>query len=487
MNGSSKQRRPKKLKRQTGEIILILLAVLLLGYLLAGFRYKKSFLPNTRIGGLFVSGMTIEEVKAEIDARVSHYELVLEQRGGIEERIAGKDIGLYPVYGSRLEEILAGQNTLLWGLRYWKGEVYQQGQMVVWDQGKLEAAVGGLSCLAAEQITQPADAHLIYTDGVGLQIAPEEPGNQPVPERLSEEIAKAVSGLQERISLEALDVYQKPQVLQGDPVLLERMNLWKPVTDVVVTYHFGSKTENLDGNTIVTWLYSSPEAELMIDREKVEAYVQKLAKTYNTAYCKKEFKTSYGQTVTITKGNYGWMINKQAEADALIQIVLSGKSQDREPVYIQTAASHDGPDYGSTYVEMNLTAQHLYFYKNGELLIESDFVSGNEEKGYSTPAGAYPLTYKQLGAVLKGENYNTPVTYWMPFNGNIGMHDGYWRSLFGGTIYKKSGSHGCVNLPPAAAKTIYENIEAGTPVLCYHLDGTETKKTTVVKADQKTN
>lgn len=72
---------------------------------------------------------------------------------------------------------------------------------------------------------------------------------------------------------------------------------------------------------------------------------------------------------------------------------------------------------------MNLTAQHLFYYKNGKLLIESDFVSGNEAKGWSTPAGAYELTYKQRNAVLKGKNYNTPVTYWMPFNGNIGMHD----------------------------------------------------------------
>ena len=59
----------------------------------------------------------------------------------------------------------------------------------------------------------------------------------------------------------------------------------------------------------------------------------------------------------------------------------------------------------------------------------------------------------------------------MPFNGGIGMHDAYWRSSFGGRIYKTNGSHGCINLPPAVAKTIYENISAGMPVLCYHLDG----------------
>ena len=65
----------------------------------------------------------------------------------------------------------------------------------------------------------------------------------------------------------------------------------------------------------------------------------------------------------------------------------------------------------------------------------------------------------------------------MPFNNGIGMHDAKWRSSFGGAIYKTGGSHGCINLPPSVAKTIFDNISAGTPVICYNLPGTE-KSTT---------
>jgi len=61
----------------------------------------------------------------------------------------------------------------------------------------------------------------------------------------------------------------------------------------------------------------------------------------------------------------------------------------------------------------------------------------------------------------------------MPFNGNIGFHDAYWRSEFGGKIYKTSGSHGCINMPPAAAKVMFENIKRGVAVLVYELPGTE--------------
>ena len=143
---------------------------------------------------------------------------------------------------------------------------------------------------------------------------------------------------------------------------------------------------------------------------------------------------------------------------------------------MQTAASHDGPDYGSTYAEVNLTAQHLIFYKDGQKVLESDFVSGNVSRGHTTPPGIFSITYKQRDAVLKGEGYASPVKFWMPFNGGIGFHDASWRSSFGGSIYKSGGSHGCVNMPYDKAKELFENVYAGMPVICYDLPGTESKK-----------
>lgn len=473
-----RRRRRRKWIYFTRRISICMIAAAAIVYCMISLKYRNTFLPNTRIGGITVSGLTIEEVQSEIRKGIERYELILEERDGAEERINGEAIGLHPVFDGTLENILRKQNSLLWGLRAIRGAEYASSYMVEYDKGSMDLAVAALECLKSETVVEPADAYVAFVSGSGLQIIKEEPGKAPVRERLSEEIGNAVSSLETRISLDERAVYKEPGVSETDPELLAQKEALKDCADVTVTYRFGSRSEVLDGSTILPWLSMAGEGSAVVDRSGVEAYVVNLAKKYNTAYCAKELKTSYGSTVTITKGHYGWLIDKEAETEVLLEIIRSGESQEREPVYAQKAASHDGPDYGDTYVEMNLTAQHLFYYKNGKLLIESDFVSGNEAKGWSTPAGAYELTYKQRNAVLKGKNYNTPVTYWMPFNGNIGMHDGYWRSSFGGTIYKKNGSHGCINLPPAVAKTIYENIEAHIPVLCYHLDGTETGKTT---------
>lgn len=468
----------KKQRRRQVNTALSIVAVLAAGYFAVSLKYREAFLPNTSIGGISVAGMTVDEVKEEIRAGIDSYQLRLEERDGQEEVIFGRDIDLQPVYDGSLEQILEGQNSLLWGINWLDSKTYEQNRMVQYNEEKLNSLVNSLECMNPEMITEPVSAYLSYQEEAGLTIVPEERGNAPIPERLTAEIKNAVSSLEERLSLEERKVYREPEIFKDNQTLLEQKKQWERYAKVKVMYRFGSRSEVVDGTTILSWLSEGGDKNVTIDRTMVEEYVKGLAETYNTAYHTKALKTSYGSTVKITQGNYGWMIDQKTEVEQLIQAIESGESQEREPVYLQTAASHDGPDYGDTYVEMNLTAQHLFYYKNGKLLIESDFVSGDEAKGWSTPAGAYELTYKQKDATLKGKNYKTPVTYWMPFNGNIGMHDGYWRSSFGGTIYKKNGSHGCVNLPPAVAKIIFENIEKGIPVLCYHLEGTQTNKTT---------
>jgi len=123
---------------------------------------------------------------------------------------------------------------------------------------------------------------------------------------------------------------------------------------------------------------------------------------------------------------------------------------------------------GDTYIEVDMGAQHMWAYKDGALLIDTDVVTGNISRNYGTPSMVAAIQYKDRNAVLRGDNYATPVKYWMPFYGNYGIHDASWRREFGGTVYLTNGSHGCVNTPPAAMKVIFENIDSGTPVVLYY-------------------
>lgn len=151
------------------------------------------------------------------------------------------------------------------------------------------------------------------------------------------------------------------------------------------------KKKVLNGDTISKWIGIGEDGKVYLSSSSVSAFVKELASQYDTSTRAKNLKTSYGQTVRITGGSYGWKIDQSKEADELAELIRSGQSQVREPVYKQKAASHGDNDYGTTYVEINLTAQHLYFYKDGKLLVESDFVSGNESKAGPLLQAYFPL------------------------------------------------------------------------------------------------
>ena len=49
-----------------------------------------------------------------------------------------------------------------------------------------------------------------------------------------------------------------------------------------------------------------------------------------------------------------------------------------------------------------MTKQHLWYYKNGYLVVEGDVVTGNVSNGAATPTGVYKLYCKQKDTVLRG-------------------------------------------------------------------------------------
>lgn len=241
----------------------------------------------------------------------------------------------------------------------------------------------------------------------------------------------------------------------------------KDYAGITVTYQFGDQNETLDNDRILSWLKEDDDGNVNFDQQQVKAFVKELADKYDTAYTTRTFHTSGGQDIKITQGDYGWRIDQEQETAHLLDLLAQKQSAVCEPIYAQTAAVHADKDWGTSYIEVSLNAQQLWLYKDGKCILESYFVSDNPNRGHATPKGIYGLTYKTRDAMLSGQGYDSKVKYWMPFNRNVGLHDAPWRTTFGGQIYKSNGSHGCLNLPPANAARIYENVDKNTPVIIY--------------------
>lgn len=480
------QNKKKKRKKKNQKMVLWsslgVLFAFLLGLLIAGSVYCSShFIKGTIINEIDASGLTMEE----LESRMREYVLTVRERTGegsyITETITGDQIGVTVSNTDELNGILKQQNILKAISSYIKGEqqVYTVENLYAYVDSALMTAILKLQGFQESFVVEPVDAHISGYDAEnGYRIVPEIRGNVLNQTKTIQTVETAVDALLTEIDLEKAGCYEEPSVYADDAKLIERLAQMKQYTDLRIVYHFGQQEEVIDGSVLSGWLLVDEETnKVSVSEEKIDDFVVMLRKKYDTIFRSREFQTSYGKTITIEGGDYGWWMNYSQEQEQLKEMIENGESGERIPVYYQTAAVYGSQDYGNTYIEINLTAQHLFLYVNGEKKMESEFVSGNAARGFDTPAGIYGITYKEQDAMLVGENYETPVSYWMPFNGNIGLHDAIWRDSFGADIYKKSGSHGCINMPYLKAKELYGEIAKGTPVICYYLDGTESEQT----------
>lgn len=473
---SSIKNKGKKKGNKKGIIIgASIVGALVIIYLGGGIFFQSHYLPRTVINGVACTGKTAKGVEAEIKEEVKNYKLKIKQREDKTETIKGKDVSIAVEFDGTLQKILDNQNGFKWAVTLFKPEVHESKSIVSYDKEALKKQMKQLECMKEEKMTAPENATLKADKKEGYVIVPEVMGTTVDQKAFWKKLNESVLNLQEKLDMDKEKCYVDPKIKEDSKTLKETLAQMKQLKGIQITYTFGDKKEVLSGKEICKWMNIN-EGKAVVDEEQAAAFIKSLASKYNTAYKPKTLKTSWGSTVTITAGNYGWKIDNAGELEQLKKDIAEGKDVTREPEYSQTANSHGENDYGDTYVEINLTAQHLYFYKNGSLIVDSDFVSGNVSKGNGTPVGAYPVTYTERDATLKGENYASDVSFWIPYCGNVGMHDASWRNTFGGSIYKTSGSHGCVNLPYSAAKAIFENIAAGYPVLVYELSGTESAK-----------
>ena len=219
----------------------------------------------------------------------------------------------------------------------------------------------------------------------------------------------------------------------------------------------------MDAATIKSWMSVSENGDISFSEEHIADWIAGLAEKYDTFGKDVSFQTSLGQTITVNSLDYGWQMDQEGEKSKLRSYLDSGESVLTEPLWLKMGVSLGGNGIGSTYVEIDYTNQRMWFYKDGALLVDTLVVTGNVSRDMASPEGIFGLYYKETNATLKGEDYKTPVDFWMPFYGGVGIHDAKWRSSFGGNLYQTEGSHGCINTPWENAKTIFENIEPGTP------------------------
>ncbi|MCM1104433.1 MAG: L,D-transpeptidase/peptidoglycan binding protein [Clostridium sp.] len=446
---------------------ILLLCMLAGAYIGASFYFRDHYYLGTMIDGVDCGCMKQEDVERTLQDGLLQRVYTISGRGGVIETITAEELEACYTFHEDLEAIGQRQKGYLWFQFLWKENEYHLEKDLHYDQEKLFELIDTLSCFDGQNVTSPEDAYISeYLPEVkGYEIVSEVLGTTLL-EEAREAIAQAVLEQRYYIDLEEEALYQKPRKIAEDAIMNEFVERLNHYTKTVITYRFGEETEILDGDRIHEWLMIRGR-EIRIDEKKVAAYISELADAHNTYYNRKRFITTGGEEKELP-GGYGFLMDEEAETKALLEFLETGGHFLRTPVYLRSGANYSDNNIGGDYVEIDLSAQHLYLYIEGECILETDIVSGCMNSGNGTPQGIYDLEYKRRDTVLRGPTWESYVNYWMPFYGSVGMHDATWRNRFGGEIYRNSGSHGCVNLPYEAAEEIYRHVYAGMPVVCYY-------------------
>ena len=459
-----------------GIVVLVLLIVYLAGML----YYNDKFLNGTMVNGSDVGGMTLQKANDQLSKKVNGQSLKLIFNDGQSEVLQSAQLGVSYNKDNSLNQLMKNQNKWAWFIGFFKNEKNTLTDLIQISDENLTNGIASMEHAKEENQIAPTDAYIQYKDG-SFSIIEETLGSKFNIEELVKNIKVALSEGKQQLDVTKANGYVKPQVYKDDQDLNNQLKAANEYCLSAITYTTPKGKEiTLDGSTLITWLSKQDDGSYTKDesvfKEKLTAFVKELASQYNSIGATRTFTGKDGQSHTVSGGTYGFRVSTDSEVSALLKMINENKSENnRIPEHTGQLPSGENGGLGTTYLEINITKQHLWFVKDGSVVLESDFVSGKEsDPTRLTPSGTYYIYNKERNRVLRGTKqpngkyeYESPVSYWMPFNKGIGLHDASWRSTFGRDIYINSGSHGCINLPTGFAGSLYSQIYVNLPVVVY--------------------
>ena len=447
------------------------------GYFALMQYYKVNIPYGTWVNDMYCTGLTYDEVAEYLlmqDDTVVEIEII-DCDGKIHDITLEKD--LYTVsYEDALKEAVASFGAA--GL-FTEKSVYVEPEVTV-DRAKWEEYAQGLDIFKVEKELMVSRMMIVETEtGFELTDAFE---NTLDGEKALQVIVDAIESRSDSISLVDSGCYFTPAYSEDDKAVIaefEALQVFCNKITMVLTIQ-GETAFTVDASVLKDWILKEKDGAysygkggiLLLDEEKVKKYAQSISDEVTTYWGKPwQFVNHNGETIEVQAGNYGRKLKTNNLSAKLINAFNTGTSGSYElefTFYPESAKEVEyGGGYGDSYVEVDIEEQHVYVYIDGEMVLDSPCVTGDVRRNRLTPTGTFYIEYKQRNRTLRGEDYATPVSYWMHFYNHCGFHDANWRRKFGEDIYINDGSHGCVNMPPAKAKEMYEIVYKGMPVFVY--------------------
>lgn len=454
-------------------ILAIVVAVLAAVYIGVAMYYSDKFLMNTSVNGVDFSGKTTKQVEAYMQNEVEKYTLKIEEVGDRTEEIKGTDIGITYNAVKEIKKEFEKQNPYAWIAALFRERNIQLEIDFDYNKEMLDQMIDGLECVKEENQEAPVSAIPVYQDGIYV-IREETYGSLLDMEPFRNKIHECVVGMESVVNLTDAGCYVLPTYTKESEEVIAAKDQLNQYLETDVTISLDGTSVHLDKTLIADWLSVDVDLNVAISDEGINGFVQSIQDTYNTPDRAYTHTSPSGKAVSYSGMIKGRKVGVDAEKAKVLEEIQNGTKTTREPIIAQQAMSDSGCPWGNTYAEVDISAQHMWYVQDGSVAFETDVVTGSP--GRDTPTGVYKILEKMRNKTLRGAplpngkpSYLTPVDYWMRVTWTgIGFHDADWQPTFGGDWYKEHGSHGCINMRPGDAATLYGMISVGCPVIIHY-------------------
>lgn len=442
--------------------VAILFGIIALAFLIQKFR-ESYFEYGTTIQGVDCSFLTAEEATKRVEREINEKTVTIQLIDN-QYTVNYETFGFQITATDEVEEILATEH------RNNSKEHFLTDSVTI-DEQKLREWLESIPDLKAENMEISQNAYIQW-DGADFSIVPEVLGNLYNFEEIYQILANDLSsGMPENIDLQGL-AYGYPEITSEQ--LQSKINELESILSTTIHYQLTDGTEfTLDRDVMKQWVIQDKDGNYQIDIvSNLPSFVEQLNNMVENADQELSFHPTGLENVVnvpIVDTPPSSSINQEEEIARITDVLGSGKTYQYTPIYNENSTLNTL----NSYIEIDITRQHVWMYVDGVCIVDTDTVTGNiTVSGYATPTGVYFLDSKTTNTTLRGYNkdgsrYASWVQFWMPFYGGYGLHDATWRDSFGGTIYQTNGSHGCVNLPYEMAEIIYQNLDYNTPIIIY--------------------
>ena len=454
---NNNSRRSRELRRLF-IIVIVILAIITFG------RYfiNTHFLYDTIIEDVPCTFLSIEQAIEKVNMKKGEEIVTFSFSNGKTYEIALKQFNV------RANETLIGQIFEEQHLNPKESRKYHLDGYISVEPEMLRQFLEQIPELREENMIEPQNAYIVW-DGSQFSIQKEKQGSMI---NFEEAIRFALEKIKDdEAVIDFTTITDVTAEILTEDLVSERDELNSILNSSIKFLLSDGYVVTLDANIIKNWIFQDENDKFSFDVENgVSKFVDDLAIKVNEANSYMHFvATDCDGLATVNVPNaVRAQLDKEKEISEIKSLLGNSETIYNKPIYDRELISN----MLTSYIEIDLSRQHIWFYKDGDLIMDTDCVTGDVADGYSTPTGVFFLLNKNRKVYLEGYNkngskYSSFVEYWMRFNQGIGMHDAQWRYSFGGNIYLTGGSHGCVNMPKDAAATTYEHIDETMPIIVY--------------------